>query len=219
MDDLSASFSIKKEKCRVIYNPVNLQKIAILSMEAVDHPWLNDEIPVIAACGRLTVQKNYFLLLRTLRLVLKEIHVRLIILGEGDERQMLESYTEELGIQSNVAFLGFQSNPFKYIAHSTVFVLSSSWEGFSLVLVEAMACGVPVISTDCPSGPNEIITDGVNGILVPVSDEKALSDAILRLIRDEALRKQLAENGRKRAEDFRIEKIIKEYEGLFEGVL
>ena len=119
----------------------------------------------------------------------------------------LENYTKELDISHNVVFLGFQSNPFKYLSRATVFVLSSLWEGFGNVIIEAMACGIPVISTRCPSGPDEIITNEVNGLLVPVGDMNALAKAILRLLEDESLRKRIAEAGRKRAEDFRVKLI------------
>ena len=104
------------------------------------------------------------------------------------------------------------------MVHSKIFVLSSYWEGFGNVIIEAMACGVPVISTRCPSGPDEIITDGENGLLVPVGDVDALAEAILKLLKDEPLRKRLAEAGRRRAEDFRVEKMVAEYERVFEEV-
>ncbi len=140
---------------------------------------------------------------------------RLVILGDGGKRSNLEKLARQLGIERQVTFLGFQTNPFKYLARSDIFVLSSLWEGFALVIVEAMACGIPVISTRCPSGPDEIITDGVNGLLVPVADETALAEAILRLLKDKKLAVKLAQAGTKRAEDFAITKIIKQYEAIF----
>lgn len=214
--DLIANFSINKENCNVIYNGTDLDNIQILSKEPVNHPWFNENIPVIIACGRLTKQKNYPMLLKAMKIIKKNQSAQLLILGEGEERSKLELLAREFGILDSVDFLGFQKNPFKFMSKSTLFVLSSLWEGFGNVIVEAMACGVPIISTNCPSGPDEIITDGINGILIPVNDEKALSEAIMRLLKNNSLRKRLAEEGRKRANDFRIEKMVAEYERVFE---
>ena len=115
--------------------------------------------------------------------------------------------------------MGFQGNPYKYIAKATFLVLSSLWESFSIVIIEAMACGVPVISTRCPNGPEEIITAGVNGLLGPAGDVDALAGAMLRLLKDKPLSRRLAEAGRKRAEDFRIEKMVAEYERVFKEAI
>lgn len=213
--NLVEDFGICEEKIKVIYNPVDITLIEELAKEEVGHPWFKEESPIIVACGRLVAPKNYPLLLRSFQRVLRETDAKLIIIGEGEARKSLESLTTFLGIEKSVAFLGFKYNPFKYIARSDIFVLSSNWEGFGNVLIEAMACGVPVISTRCPSGPDEIITNGVNGLLVPVGDEGALTEAILRLLQDKGLRERLAKAGRKRAEDLRVEKIIGEYEKLF----
>lgn len=218
-ENLITDYKIPKNKCFVIYNMANIKGIKEFANEEVNHPWFKENIPIIIACGRLTVQKNYPLLLRAMSLVLKKDRARLLILGEGEERPRLERFAKELGISHNVAFLGFESNPFKYMSRATVFVLSSSWEGFGNVIIEAMACGVPVISTRCPSGPDEIITDGVNGLLVPVGDANALAKAILCLRKDKSLRKRIAEAARKRAEDFRVEKMVAEYERVFSEVI
>ncbi len=218
LDDLSSSWGISYLKCRVIYNPVEIDRVQSFTKENASHPWFHEDIPLLIACGRLTAQKNYSMLLRAVALLLKDTPVRLVILGEGEDRSMLESYSKELKIHSNVAFLGFQSNPFKYLAKASIFVLSSSWEGFGNVILEAMASGAPVISTRCPSGPDEIITNGVDGILVPVGNEKALSDAILKLLSDQELRRRFSTNGRKRVADFKVEKIVAEYEKVFDEV-
>ncbi|MFN3739293.1 MAG: glycosyltransferase [Thermodesulfovibrionales bacterium] len=218
-EDLHTNFGIPEDRCIVIYNPLDIDLIREKIHDEVDHPWFKEDVPIIIACGRLTLEKNYPLLLKGIKKVLKRINVRLIIIGEGEKRLSLESLTTSLGIEKNVAFLGFKQNPFKYIARANLFVLSSLYEAFGNVVLEAMACGVPVISTRCPSGPDEIITDGVNGLLVPVGDEDALAEAILRLLGDKELRQRLAKAGKKRAEDFRIEKIIAEYERVFEEVI
>lgn len=218
-DELVATFRVPPEKCAVIYNPCDLETIAELAREEVEHPWFHQDTPLVVGCGGLREQKNFPLLLRAVKQVAESGPVRLVILGEGADRPQLEAYARELGISSQVAFLGFRQNPFKYMARAQVFVLSSSWEGFPMVLLEAMACGVPVVSTRCPHGPEEIITDGENGLLVPVNDAGALAEGIGRLLREGALRQRLGAAGRQRAEDFRAERIIKTYEGLFEQCL
>ena len=219
-EDLVANYKIPEEKCLVIYNCIDIELIKGLVNEKVNLPWFKEDIPIVISCGRLTTQKNYPLLLEAMSLILKnDISVRLLILGKGEERFKLEKLVKDLGISRNVMFLGFQSNPFKYISRATVFVLSSLWEGFPVVLMEAMACGAPVVSTRCSSGPDEIINDGVNGLLVPSEDVNALAEVILRLLKDGSLRSRLAEAGMKRVEDFRIEKMVSEYERCFEKAI
>jgi glycosyltransferase involved in cell wall biosynthesis len=218
-EDLLNFLPLDPDKILLIYNSIDIATIDKLTKEEVEHPWFQDEIPVLIACGRLTRQKNYPLLIKTFAKVQEATRAKLLILGEGEELRALEKLACTLGVRDKVSFLGFQKNPFKFMARGTIFVLSSSWEGFANVIIEAIACGVPVISTDCPSGPAELITDGVNGILVRVENRDALSKAILRLLRDEPLRKQLAEAGRKRADDFRLEKMVSEYERVFLEIL
>ena len=217
-DDLVKNFNIKGKLIDVIYNSVDLEKMKKLSAEPVHNNRFSSRLPCIVAVGRLTKQKGFPILLQALSLVRKQLPCRLIILGEGEQRAFLEKMSQNLEIENDVAFLGFQNNPYKYLARSDIFVLSSLWEGFGIVIIEAMACGVPVISTRCPYGPEEIITDGLNGLLVPVGDAEAMAQAILRLLSHEPLRKQLAEKGRKRAKDFKVEKMVSKYEKLFEQV-
>ncbi len=212
---LVTNFRVPEDKCKVIYNPSDILRIKDLAQEKIDHIWFQQEIPILCACGRLTAQKNYPLLLRAIKLGLKEQPLRLIIIGEGEDRSELEAYAATLGVAPCVSFLGFQSNPFKYLAKAAAFIVSSSFEGFGIVIVEAMACGVPVISTRCPSGPDEIISDGTNGLLVPCHDESALATAIMRLLRDKPLRRRLAEAGKRRAQDFDISGVVGEYERTF----
>ena len=134
---------------------------------------------MVVAAGRLTKEKDFATLLRAVALVQREREVRLMILGEGIERQQLEALASDLAIATTVALPGFVANPFRYMRRAAVFVLSSRSEGFGNVLVEAMACGTPVVSTDCPSGPGEILQGGRFGRLVPIGDAKAMADAIV----------------------------------------
>lgn len=214
---LMDNFKITPEKIRVIYNPYNIQRILLLAQERVDHPWFAQNIPVLLACGRLAEVKNYPLLLRTLRRLLGKTMVRMVILGDGEKRSQLEGYAREIGVSSYVEFLGFEANPFKYMAKATALVLSSRSETFSNVIIEAMACGLPVISTQC-QGPEEIITPGVNGLLVPLGREEELAQAIQRVLENEPLRRQLSQAGRKRSQDFDVSTIMPQYEELFQNL-
>lgn len=212
---LNQRFRIAPEKITVIYNPIDLEKVREICREDVTHPWCKENIPVIVSAGRLTKQKGFSYLIKAVRILNSEgVMCRLMLLGEGDEKESLKKLVKDLKIDDNVDFVGFQKNPYKYFVRSTVFVLSSLYEGFPNVLLEALALGVPSVATRCPTGPEELITDGLNGILVPPADEKVLAAVIKRLLTDEALRKQLSEAGRERARDFDLEKISKQYENI-----
>lgn len=215
-DDLVASLGVPREMVKVIYNPADIDHILYSAREDVDHPWFSrKERPVIIAMGRLVAAKGHRYLLKAFALVNAELPCRLVVLGDGEERGALNALVHELGIEEQVTFLGFQRNPFKYLARSELFVLSSLYEGFSCAIIEAMVCGIPVIATRCPSGPDEIIADGINGLLVPVADEVALAEAMLRVLNDKGFATGLAQAGRRKAEDFAVAKIMKEYEALF----
>lgn len=171
---------VPREKITVIYNPVVTPDLFEKVKESVEHPWFHPkEHPIVISAGRLAKQKDYLTLLRAFALVREKIPARLLVLGEGEERPRLEKLIDELNLREWVDLPGFVQNPFAYMARSDVFVLSSAWEGFGNVLVEAMACGCPVVSTDCPSGPAEILEGGKWGKLVPVGDVDALADSIL----------------------------------------
>jgi len=217
MDDLVANWRLPREKGRVIYNPVESDRIQELAREQVEHPWFQEKRPIIVSCGRLEREKNYSLLLRAFAHAKKEVpEVRLVILGKGRLLEHLVRQAEELNIADSISFAGFQKNPFKYMARAKFLVLSSSWEGFANVLVESMTCGTPVISTRCPSGPDEIITDNENGLLVPVEDDQELARAMVCLLNDDDLRRRLSEGGKMRAEAFNIPSILTSYEDLLE---
>lgn len=199
--DLAENFSLPSEKLRVIYNPVNIEEISRLAKDKVNHPWFSDKLPIIISVGRLEHEKGYTYLLRAFARVRKFHQSKLVILGEGTKRENLERLAAQLGIEREVAFLGFQKNPFKYVARSSIFVLSSLYEGLGNVILESMACGTPVIASDCPTGPREIIEDGFNGILVPPADESALTKAILLVLNDEKLAQRLINGGKCRVKN------------------
>ncbi len=214
--DLERFARLPAGSVRVIYNPFDLARIDQLAREpAPQHPWLQaDGHPVIVAAGRLTEEKDYPTLLRAFAKVRRQRPARLLILGEGELRGALETLVRQLGLTSDdVQMPGFARNPYVYFARAALFVLSSRWEGLPGVLIEAMACGTPVVSTDCPSGPREILEDGRWGWLVPVGDVGALVEAIETTL--DTTREQLPEV-RRRASDFGQEKAVNAYLAVLE---
>ena len=178
-DDLQRVIGDGRARVLVIPNPVVTPDLATLAASAPGHPWLQPGgPPVILAAGRLTAQKDYPTLIRAFASLGTRQDLRLIILGEGPERTSLEALIRDLGLGERVALPGFSDNPFAYMARARLFVLSSAWEGLPGVLIQAMACGTPVVSTDCPSGPREILLNGRLGLLTPVGDTAALAGAI-----------------------------------------
>jgi len=179
-DDMAQLTKIPSERITVIYNPSVVRAEVLEKAKApLDHPWFKPgQPPVLVAVGRLQMQKDFPTLLHTFAQVRKKRPVRLLILGEGKERQPLEELIKKLGLEDDVSLPGFVMNPYAYMARASLFVLSSRWEGLPTVLIEALCCGAPVVSTDCPSGPREILKDGEYGQLVPVSDVDALAQAI-----------------------------------------
>jgi len=192
--DLVSEFRSKKNKILVIPHPIIINAISASKEESIENIGIND---YILATGRLTRPKGYPFLIKAYSLISKEITNDLVILGVGEEESNLKKMVINLGLQKRVHFLGYQENPYKFMRNASLFVLSSLWESFAIVLTEAMACGVPIISTDCPSGPGEIITNGKNGTLVPPADEKALADSMLKLLADEDLRRKFSDEGKR----------------------
>ncbi len=193
----------------VIHNPVVTPALILQSKIKTDHQWLQkNKGPVFLAAGRLTLQKGFDTLLKAFHELQQKVpQARLIILGEGEQRSNLEQLAYQLKIEDKVSMPGFVNNPFAYMARSDVFVLSSRWEGFANVLAEAMACGTPVVSTDCPSGPAEILENGKFGLLTPVGDSSALADAMLKTLQNPIPSDVL----RERANHFSVEQIVPKY--------
>ncbi len=216
--DLAANHGARAERIRTIYNGIDLAGIRRMAGEKVDHPWFEGRQPIIIGIGRLTEQKNFDLLIKAFGDVCRHSQAKLVILGEGKLRSELEKIITGLGLDEHVALMGRQPNPYKYLARSTVFVLSSVGEALPTVLLEAMALGVPIVSTRCPSGPEELLEGGRCGVLVPVGDCSALSAGVIRLLDDPALRAVLAERGRAKADTFRLRTMVRAYEHCMEGL-
>lgn len=184
-DDMARVLRLPRERIRIIPNPVADPELEVRAAEPCGHPWLvgNDD-PVLLAVGRLTRQKGFDTLLAAFAEVRRASRARLIILGEGESRSALEALRAELQLDEEVDLPGFVPNPYPYMVRAATFVLPSRWEGFPNALVEAMALGTPVVATDCPSGPREILRDGHYGPLVPVDSPHALAQAILATLAD-----------------------------------
>ena len=192
-----------------IYNPLFSEELVRCAAASANHPWLeHKDAAVVVAAGRLTAQKGFDTLLRAFALVYKRLPAHLIVLGEGPERSRLGALGRELGITDSIDFVGFVANPYAYMSRSNVLVMSSRWEGFGNVLVEGMASGTQVVSTDCPYGPREILDHGRYGALVPIDDPAAMADAIVDRIHNPLPASLLAE----RARDFSIERALNLYE-------
>jgi glycosyltransferase involved in cell wall biosynthesis len=202
------SRGLPKEKITVIYNPLVNPNLIQKAQASVEHLWLKPgSVPVILGVGRLNRQKDFPTLIRAFALVKKQISARLMILGEGEELANLQALVDELCLSEQVCFPGFVNNPYAYMAKASVCVLSSAWEGFGNVLVEAMALGVPVVSTDCKSGPAEILENGKYGPLVGVKDIQGMAEAMMKVLKT-PLRSDLLQE---RSREFSSEKSISEY--------
>jgi glycosyltransferase involved in cell wall biosynthesis len=189
-------------------------ELSVLAEAPMKDPWLaGGEPPVILGVGRLATQKDFSTLLHAFARVRSQRPARLLILGEGDKRFELEALAQNLGLARDVRLPGYADNPFAYMRRCSVFVLSSAYEGLPTVLIEAMACGAPVVSTDCPSGPAEILEGGRYGCLVPIGDPDAMASAILTILQDAPDTTRT----RQRAEMFSIEASVDQYLNLLLG--
>ncbi len=243
--DLVDNFGGDEGRMEVIYNPVDIEEIRSLAQQPIEDEHRHIfEGPVIVNMARLAPSKGQKHLVRMLPAVKESVpDARLLLIGEGPSGEELRRLARELGVEDDVFFIGFQRNPFRYIAMSSVFVLSSYFEGFPNALVEAMACGVPAVSTDCRSGPREIlspdsdprsITEEVercpHGILVPAWDvdgtkdgadarESMMAEVLVGTLSDGSASRCYGAAAARRAEDFSLEEIVPRWERLIEGLL
>ena len=206
---LNNNYNLKKTK--TIYNPIDLKLISqkLLAQKPVDFDY-------ILAVGRLCRQKGFDILINAFAKSNLKSKIKLIILGEGKERKNLEKLIIELNLKKQVLLFGKVDNPFIFMKHAKFFTLSSRYEGFPVVLLEALACGTPVITTNCETGTSEIIENGKNGLLVPVEDVESLKMAMDKLFYDRELYKKIKTNTRKSVERFDVKNIVKEWLKLFE---
>jgi len=213
-EDLAHLLEPPRPPIYTIYNPVPVDEIALRASAPLSDPWLVPGAPpLVLAVGKLKLQKDYPTLLRAFARVRARRPAHLVILGEGEQRRQLERLVEALRLEDDVALPGFVENPYAWMARASVFVLASAWEGFSNVLAEALACGCPVVSTDCPSSPAEILDDGAFGALVPVGDADALAEALLATLEKPPDAARL----RARAAQFSLESAVDRYLAVLTG--
>lgn len=213
--DLIEEFGLAPERVETIYNPVDLAHVRQQAKEPVPDPWLGGDVPVVLNVGKLMEAKGQLVLLDAFQRVLKDVDARLIILGVGPLQGELEAAARDRGIADRVRFVGFSMNPYAFMARATTFVLSSSWEGFPNVLVEAMAAGAAVVSTRCPSGPAEIIRERESGLLVPVRDPERMAAALVSVLTNDVLRASLRRGATKEVERFSVDQVVARYAETF----
>lgn len=202
-----------KEKVQVIYNPVDKDNILKKSKEKTEESFNKNKANIISI-GRLVYAKGYDILLKSHnKLIKEELDYNLIILGEGPERKKLENYIKENGLENNTQLLGFKENPYSYLKKADIFVSSSRYEGFSLVVAEAMCLEKPIIATKC-TGPSELLENGKYGLTAEVENIEDLAEKIKKLILNKELRKKYSKLSKERAEIFDIKKTMKEIEDL-----
>ena len=210
-DDIIKLLGLTEGSVAVIHNPVYRSEIIEQSLIPVEHVWfVEQDIPIIVAAGKLKPQKDFKTLLKAFALLRQETIARLIIMGEGVERPELEKIIIDLGIANDVDMPGYIENPYPYFKNASVFVLSSAWEGLPNVLIEAMACGCPVVATECPSGPDEILDNGRIGHLVAVGDAASLAQAIEQSITSPSPKEIFIE----RAKEYSFENSIDGYKAV-----
>ncbi|NMB87059.1 MAG: glycosyltransferase [Chloroflexi bacterium] len=212
-DDLATYAGLPRRRIDVIYNPVITPELKALAAQPFDHPWFAPgQPPVVLGVGRLVAQKDFATLLRAFALLRARTPARLVLLGEGEQRAELEALAERQGIRQDVWFAGFQANPFQVMSRAAVMVMSSLHEGFGMVLVEAMACGCPLVSTNCPHGPEELLDGGRYGHLVPLRDPAAMAEAVLAVLNGDP-RRPPADWLRQ----FEVDSVTRQYLELIEG--
>lgn len=220
--DLIDHHGILASQTCLIHNPVEIEEVQALGQEAAGHPWFEEaeraKVPLVVCVGRLAAQKRQDVLLEAFAQVRKVRQARLAFVGRGPWLERLEQQAKRLGIADEVVFLGFQRNPWRFMAKAAVVALSSDWEGLPCVLTEAMALRTPVVSARCPSGPAEMLLEGKGGLLVPCRDPAALAAGILDVLGDPAAARARVEVAYAALDRFRPERVTPQYEALAEEV-
>lgn len=215
-------FKLSEKKIKVIYNPISLDDVsASIKSGLSSWPIPTTNVQVLMVVGRFVRQKRFDVLIDAFSLLKKKSYhanLHLVLLGDGVLKDTLTAQVRSHNLQSYAHFVGYQDNPYAWMSRADVFVLSSDFEGFPNVLLEAMACGRAVVSTDCPSGPNEIIRHGENGFLVPMGDPLAMCEVIDELLRNPSLIKKISTNARVTAENYDEKKILPKFEEYFKEI-
>lgn len=220
----SRVFGVPQKKIHTMYNGVDVDMVKQLAQANPNHRWLKPSrfhvsgIPVLVSSARLSPEKDLGTLIRAVAILNKTQRVRAIILGTGSELKALRELSKRLGVFANIDFHGYADNPFSFVAHADVFVMTSISEGFPSVLLEAMACEVPVVYTDCRFGPNEIIQQGKNGLLVPMRNPEAVAEAVTQLLHDKNFSNRLVHQAQRTIKQFTVKKTVLELSRLLQQV-
>lgn len=209
-DYFVTKLKLPKNKVTTIPNPIDFALVKQKFQQHVEPLWKGAE-PVVVACGRLVLQKGFDVLLKAFAEVLEQRPAKLVIFGEGPMRRELSEMIHRLGIDDHVLMPGITDNIYANFDHSDVFVLSSRFEGSPNVLLEAMAVGMPVVATNCKTGPTEILSDGRFGVLVPTENSHAIAQAILKVLDHPDVHKSLRESILNRASEFDVRHIAKRW--------
>lgn len=217
-------FGVSRKKIHTVYNGVDIEMVKQLAQIPPTHRWLKPSrfhvsgIPVLVSSARLSPEKDLETLIRATAILNRTGRVRTIILGSGPELKALRQLSKELGVVANIDFPGYVENPFSFMAHADAFVMTSVSEGFPSVLLEAMACEVPVVYTDCRFGPNEIIQQGKNGLLVPIRNPEAVAEAVKKVLDNKKFAQQLVHTAIRTIKHFSVKKTVKELSNLLQQV-
>lgn len=209
--DLVELLGLDRRRVQVVYNPMIADDLAARAAEPVAHPWFTDPGPVMLAVGRLVAIKDYPTMLAALAEVRRSVPARLAILGDGGLRGEIEARARSLGLADAVALLGYDRNPYRYMKRAQLVIQSSRAEGLPGTLIQSLACGTPVVATDCDHGPREVVRDGVDGYLAPVGDAPALARRVLAVLGDAALRARMSAAGAEAARRFSIASSLQRY--------
>jgi len=210
LEDLRSRFHVPAEKTAAIPVGVDREHLLTLAAELLDDPWY-EERPLLVAVGRLIAQKAFDDLIRAFALVAGRTDARLAVLGEGELRGELEALVREHDLGDRVRLPGLQPNPYRILGRARAFVLSSRWEAMPQVIIEALALGVPVVATDCPTGPAELLDGGRYGLLVPPAAPEKLAAALLRVLEDDEEHARLAALAAARGREFDVEEMVARY--------
>jgi glycosyltransferase involved in cell wall biosynthesis len=213
--EITGLFRIPADRVDVIPNGIDLARVAALAAEPMDNGFIWPADPVIVHVGRFTFAKDHKTLLEAFALIRQHRRATLVLVGDGEDEARVRALCHSLGLDNDVVFTGFTRNPYRYLARATVSVLTSTFEGLPNVLIESLALGVPIVSTACQYGPEEILGNNEYGVLTPVGDPAAFAAAVEALLDDPARRQQLSVRARQRALDYDLRQIGPAYQDLF----
>lgn len=221
-EELEQLLGLPGDRICTIYNPVVTPELTAMAEEAISHPWLDQprqgQFKTLVSVGRLVEQKGFDVLLKALSIARETMECRLILVGGGPLQAQLQAQAERLGLQNVVDMVGWEENPFKFVARADLFVLSSRWEGLANVVIEALACGCPVVATNCDYGPEEILGGGKYGELAEVDNPEHLASKILKALRADERNVASDATRRSRSLDFTVEASVQHYAQYFSSL-